>query len=111
MYNICGDELDAFVDHAALTFPLPRMTTNGVITDDSSEMWIDGSNVWIYPFGWNVKGTSGFSEPYGYFATGTSQEFTIDCLGTVGVRKLGHSVSREVSGAIHLDSDGGTVDD
>ena len=83
--NVCDE---ASIGEEA--FPI---TPGGILTNDYSFGWMDGSMVWQVPFGWHARGTKGEAEPFKTFGT-TTQEFYIDPWGRTGVRKFRSQATR-----------------
>ncbi|MBR0506706.1 MAG: hypothetical protein IJJ84_15005, partial [Kiritimatiellae bacterium] len=90
--NRVGGE-DDIHDEASIGEEALPITPEGILTNDYSVGWIDGSMVWQVPFGWHAHGTEGESEPFKTFGT-TTQEFYIDRWGRSGVRKFGNQAMR-----------------
>ena len=79
------------------------MTSDGTLTNDYSCGWIDGLTVWQVPFGWNVRNTTGETEPFKTFGTVT-QEFYIDRWGQTTVQKFGNRATRLLNDRRFLNS-------
>ena len=92
IHNRVGGDDDVH-DEACLGEELLPMTAEGILTNDYSVGWIDGSMVWQVPFGWHVRGTEGEAEPFKTFGTIT-HEFYIDRWGRSGVCKFGNQATR-----------------
>ena len=90
-----------FRDEAALAEEMLPITSDGILTNDYSFGWMEGTMTWEIPFGWNAKGTTKGTEPYGTFE-GSTQEFYISQWGFVGVRKFRNQATRYVNDARYL---------
>ena len=90
-----------FRDEAALAEEMLPITSDGILTNDYSFGWMEGTMTWEIPFGWNAKGTTKGTEPYGTFE-GSTQEFYISQGGFVGVRKFRNQATRYVNDARYL---------
>jgi hypothetical protein len=90
-------------DEAALAEEQLPMTSDGTLTNDYSCGWIDGLTVWQVPFGWNVRNTTGETEPFKTFGTVT-QEFYIDRWGQTTVQKFGNRATRLLNDRRFLNS-------
>ena len=90
-----------FRDEAALAEEMLPITSDGILTNDYSFGWMEGTMTWEVPFGWNAKGTTKGTEPYGTFE-GSTQEFYISQGGFVGVRKFRNQATRYVNDARYL---------
>ena len=97
--NHMGDA--QYRDEAALAVEMLPITPDGTLTNDYSFGWMEGSMTWEVPFGWNVKGTTNGTEPFGMFG-GTTQEFCIEPSGFTGVRKFHNQATRHVNDARYL---------
>ena len=62
-----------------------------------------GTLQWDIPIGWNVKGTSGESEPFKEMSTAYSVFTVMTGQGTVSVRKFGHTIIRGTNNVCVLD--------
>ncbi|MBO7683317.1 MAG: hypothetical protein J6T51_01150 [Kiritimatiellae bacterium] len=99
-----GDNNYLGKDNAAMTNSLPRMTPDGVLTNDVQFSWRYGSIVWQVPIGWGEGDDDpNFGELLDCLMTGETQEMVIFSDGKFGVRKFRHMVTREVDGTVHLD--------
>ena len=92
IHNRVGGNRD-ILDEATLGGELFPVTPDGTLTNDYSFGWMDGTMVWQVPFGWNVYGTQGETEPFKTFGS-LIQEFYIDRSGNSGVRKFGKQALR-----------------
>ena len=90
--NRVGGENDVH-DEAGIAEEAFPITPEGILTNDYSFGWMDGSMVWQVPFGWHARGTKGEVDPYKTFGT-TTQEFYIDPWGRTGVRKFKSQATR-----------------
>lgn len=101
---LVGDNNYLGKDNAAMTNSLPRMTPDGVLTNDVQFSWRYGSIVWQVPIGWGEEEDDpNFGELVDSLATGETQEMVIFSDGKFGVRKFRHMVTREVDGTVYLD--------
>lgn len=91
-------------DTAAITYSLPRVGSNGVLTNDMTAAWAYGRNEWSVPFGWRGK-TPSSSELVKGFAAGETQVFTIDPQGTVQVQKLHQTAERDIFNHVYLNGE------
>jgi hypothetical protein len=91
------------VDEAAIESSIPRITPDGILTNDTSFGWIDGRIVWNIPMGWGEKNSVIGDNPYKKFAEDTKAEMRIFSSGQSGVRKFQHQVTRYIDGRIFLD--------
>ena len=99
-----GDNNYLGKDNAAMTNSLPRMTPDGVLTNDVQFGWRYGSIVWQVPIGWGEEEEDpNFGELLDCLTTGETQEMVIFSDGKFGVRKFRHMVTREVDGTVNLD--------
>lgn len=81
-------------DEAYISLALPRMTPNGVLTNDVSFGWSHGEIVWTIPLEWNNRNMDEDGLPARTNAVPEQQRFVITPNGTVGVVKAGHYVIR-----------------
>ena len=99
-----GDNNYLGKDNAAMTNSLPRMTPDGVLTNDAQFSWRYGSIVWQVPIGWGEEEFDPNSgELIDRLTTCETQEMVIFADGKFGVRKFRHRVTREIDGRVHLD--------
>ena len=91
-------------DTAAITYSLPRVGSNGVLSNDITATWAYGRNEWSVPFGWRGK-TPSSSELVKGFAAGETQVFTIDPQGTVQVQKLHQTAERDIFNHVYLNGE------
>ena len=94
--HLCG------VDAPGIYTTLPRVTPNGVLTNDLNFGWTYGTLTWAIPYGWNEGITNHASLVRGRFAEDTVHENVIFKTGKTGVRKLRQAVTREINGTIYL---------
>ena len=97
------DNILFVVDEAAIKSLLPRITSDGILTNDTSFGWMDGLVQWNIPLGWGEENSSGTLGPYKNFAEDTKAEMRLFSDGQSGVRKFQHQVTRYVDGRIFLD--------
>ena len=84
-------------DRPGIHGELLPMTSNGILTNDVSVGWIEGTLYWPTPFGWNIKGTTGSQPEYGQFATWAAHETWIHSDGSCGIRKFqNYEASRDI---------------
>ena len=101
--NVGNDNLFLFPDEATMGDELPPMTPSGVLTNDISFGWKDGSIEWSIPLGWNEHGTEGETAPLKTNAVPETQTFIITSNGTLTVIKAGYFVSRGTNTQIRLE--------
>ena len=101
--NVGNDNLFIFADEATMGDDLPPMTPSGVLTNDVSFGWKDGSIEWSIPLGWNEHGTEGETAPLKTSAVPETQTFIITPNGTLTVIKAGYFVSRGTNTQIRLE--------
>jgi hypothetical protein len=92
-----------FTDEAAIESSIPRITPDGILTDNISFGWIDGRVDWDIPMGWGEEKSVIGDNPYKKFAEDTKAEMRIFSSGQSGVRKFQHQVTRYIDGRIFLD--------
>jgi hypothetical protein len=97
------DNILELTDEAAIESLIPRITPDGILTNDTSFGWIDGRIVWNIPMGWGEKNSVIGDNPYKKFAEDTKAEMRIFSSGQSGVRKFQHQVTRYIDGRIFLD--------
>ncbi len=90
------------VDAPGIYTELPRMTPDGVLTNDVKFGWAYGTLTWPIPYGWNEGITSRDAVIRGRFAEDTVHENVIFETGKTGVRKLQQVVTREIDGTVYL---------
>lgn len=90
------------VDTPGIYTALPRMTPDGVVTNDNRFGWAYGTLTWQIPFGWNEGITNREAPVRGRFAEDTVHENVIFETGRTGVRKLRQTVTRDVDGTVYL---------
>jgi hypothetical protein len=99
-----GEDNDFATDLAAITSSIPRITPDGVLTNDVNFGWIFGRVLWDIPLGWGEYESSDQDEPYGIFDNSKKSEMMIYNTGRSEVRKFGHFVTRDINGDIYLDN-------
>jgi hypothetical protein len=92
-----------YIDEASIESLIPRITPDGILTNDLSFGWIDGRVEWDIPMGWGEKNSLIGDNPYKKFAEDTKAEMRIFSSGQSGVRKFQHQVTRYIDGRIFLD--------
>ena len=80
-------------DNADMGDELPRMTPEGIVTNDDRYGWSDGTMNWKIPVGWNERNSSDEDVVVKSFQT-YWQQFGINAQGTLRVQKLGNWVQR-----------------
>lgn len=90
------------VDAPGIYTALPRVTPDGVLTNDLNFGWTYGTLTWAIPYGWNEGITNHTVCVRGRFAENTVHENVIFETGKTGVRKLQQAVTREINGKIYL---------
>jgi hypothetical protein len=99
-----GGDNDFATDVAAITNAIPRITPDGVLTDNVNFGWVFGRVLWDIPMGWGEYESSEHDEPYGIFDNSKKSEMMIYNTGRSEVRKFGHHVTRDINGDIYLDN-------
>ena len=94
--HLCG------VDAPGIYTALPRVTPDGILTNDLRFGWAYGTLTWAIPYGWNEGITNRTALVRGRFAEDTVHENVIFKTGKTGVRKLRQAVTREINGTIYL---------
>lgn len=94
-------------DKAGSFDSLPRMTPDGVVTNDAAFGWMGGDKTWMIPFGWGPRNATSSTEPIGRFAEGVTQCFHITAQGDYRIEKLGHSSERKINGDVFTDGNPG----
>ena len=92
-----------YIDEASIESLIPRITPDGILTNDLSFGWIDGRVEWDIPMGWGEENSVIGDNPYKKFAEDTKAEMRIFSSGQSGVRKFQHQVTRYIDGRIFLD--------
>ena len=101
--NVRVNNILELTDVAAIESLIPRITADGILTNDLSFGWIDGRVEWDIPMGWGEKNSVIGDNPYKKFAEDTKAEMRIFSSGQSGVRKFQHQVTRYIDGRIFLD--------
>jgi hypothetical protein len=99
-YDVHNDNY-FFKDNPRIGHALPRMTDDGVITDDKTCGWQYGTVDWHVPLGWGARGTRDDSGQVGVLE-GYEQSFVIYENGLSGVRKFFNQVTRQTNGVVCL---------
>ena len=92
------------IDDAAWGGGVPCFRPDGTMDSqpDSNASWSYGYMYWQNPFGWNMKGTKGYTAPFREFATSTIDEFYILPDGTMSIQKLQNTVTRMTNDWVYL---------
>ena len=98
------DANNAFaIDHACITSNIPRITPEGVFTNDVQFGWEHGEIFWEIPAGWGELGSVEFDQPAGRLPESATQRAILFDDGTCGVRKFHHQVTRTTNDVVVLD--------
>ncbi|MGN0846978.1 MAG: hypothetical protein ACI4RA_06295, partial [Kiritimatiellia bacterium] len=102
-HDIAADNFFMY-DGANMGDELPRMTPDGVVTDDPACGWANGTMSWKIPVGWNERGSTEDDLVIKSFQT-YWQQFAVNARGTLRVTKLGHWVQRGTNAVISIDGE------
>jgi hypothetical protein len=80
-----------------------KLMKDRVVFSPLPRPYLGGTLHWDIPIGWNVKGTSGYAEPFKETSTMYSVFTVMTDRGTVSVRKFGHTIIRGTNDVCVLD--------
>ena len=90
-------------DHVCITSNIPRITPEGVLTNDAQFGWDHGEIFWEVPSGWGELNSVAFDPPVELLPENVTQRVVLFDDGTCGVRKFHHQVTRMTNDVVILD--------
>lgn len=90
-------------DAAKCESNIPRVTPDGVLTNDTSFGWANGHILWNVPSGWGDRGMKEYEEPHKIFAADITHLLSISTNGQCSIEKFEHTVVRRINDDVFLD--------
>ena len=93
------------LDHVCITSNIPRITPEGVLTNDAQFGWTHGEIFWEVPSGWGELNSVELDPPEGVLHERATHIAVLFEDGTCGVRKFHHQVTRTTNDVVVLDGE------